>query len=61
MKTLTFEQMEQVDGGGNANVDYWCGASLAIGVFLCFTPFFAVGATVTVHSAGCLALNNTNM
>ncbi|MDR1582394.1 MAG: hypothetical protein LBS55_03900 [Prevotellaceae bacterium] len=61
MKTLTFEQMEQVNGGGNANVDFACGAALAIGVLLCFSPFFAAGVTVAAHSAACIALNNTNM
>jgi hypothetical protein len=61
MKTLTFEQMEQVDGGGNAKVDYSCGVALAIGVLLCFSPFFAIGATVTAHSAACIALNNSYM
>lgn len=61
MIKIELDEMANFVGGGSASVDYWCGVATGFGAILCFTPLFPLGVTMTVHGAGCLALNNTTM
>ena len=62
MKKMNVISMESLTGGvwcsGSDDVDFWSGMAAGVGAILLFTPAFALGGTILVHSGGALLLNH---
>ncbi len=65
MKELNLLEMTTIEGGvwcaGSGEVDFWGGLAAGIGIVLLFTPAFAIGGTILVHSGAALLLNHQCM